>query len=207
MNIQTIEVESPFGVQVQHRFHYHDPVSDKLLIILPGRGYTVNHPVLFHLTYLALQNGFDVLPVQYGFQISGSLEPQQIPLLQEDVRLATEPVLERGYREICIAGKSLGSPLALDLAQMLDVEALSLILLTPVGAAMQANTGTRTLSIIGTADALYSADVVRVTDGKVTWRVFENLSHSLIDENDWRHSMRALEEILEACEMFLRGEL
>lgn len=206
MPVEIIPIESPFGLRVEQRFQYHEPASDKLLVILPGRNYTVNHPVLSYLAEMAYQNGYDVLPVQYGFQLSGSLEPHQIPLLQDDVRLSVEPVLKRKYSEICVVGKSLGSPLALDLAQIVDADEFSLILLTPIGAALQANPGVRTLAIIGTADALYNPDIIKATGGKVIWRVFEGLDHGLLKAADWRGSLGALEQIITACELFLRGE-
>ncbi len=207
MPVEMIPIESPFGLRVEQRFQVHEPASGRLMVILPGRGYTVNHPVLFHIADMAHAQGYDVLPVQYGFQLSGSLEPYQIPLLQEDVRLSVEPVLKRGYSEICVVGKSLGSPLALDLVQTLDADKLSLILITPVGAALQANPGVRTLAIIGTADALYAPDIVKLTEGKVTWRVLERLDHSLLAQGDWQHSLRSLEQIVLDCDLFLRGEL
>lgn len=203
MAVQFIEVESPFGVTVQNRFHYHEPATDRLMVILPGRGYTVSHPVLFHLDQMAYENGYDVLPVQYGFQISGDLEPAQIPLLQQDVQLATEPVLQRGYREICVAGKSLGTPLAIDLAKAVDAEIVSQILLTPIGAAMQTTADVRTLAIIGTADPLYVPELVD-NGGQTTWRVFDNLNHALIDEDNWRYSLDSLQEIIIACEAFIQ---
>ena len=203
MSLELIEVESPFGITVRHRFHLHQPQSDKLMVILPGRGYTVNHPVLSYVGQMAYENGYDVLPVQYGFQVSGDLDVSQIPLLQQDVQLATEPVLKRDYREICVVGKSLGTPLAIDLAQSVPAAVVSQILLTPIGAAMQPAGDTRTLAIIGTADSLYAPELVSDSQS-TTWRVFENLDHGLIDDSDWRYSLDCLNDIIAACETFLQ---
>ena len=202
MPSELITVDSPLGVTVKHRFQFHDPAADKLVIILPGRGYTVNHPVLAHLGLMAFANGYDVLPVQYGFQTSGDLDPTQIPLLQQDVQLATAPVLQRGYHEICVVGKSLGTPLAIDLAQSIEAAVVSQILLTPIGAAMQAAGDIRTLAIIGTADPLYMPEMVNDSPN-TTWRVFENLNHGLIDEDNWRYSIDCLRDIIATCETFL----
>lgn len=203
MSIELLTVESPFGVTVQNRFHVHEPEADKLMVILPGRGYTVNHPVLFHLDHMAYENGFDVLPVQYGFQVSGNLDPSQIPLLAQDVELATAEVLRRGYREICVVGKSLGTPLAVDLARRVEAERVSQILLTPIGAAMKTAGDIRTLAIIGTADPLYAPELVKNSD-TTTWRVYENLDHGLIDKDDWHYSLDSLQAIIAACEAFIR---
>ena len=203
MTIEVLEVESPFGVTVRNQFHHHDSDSARLMIILPGRGYTVNHPVLFHLGHMAFENGYDVLPVQYGFHAGGALEPAQIPLLQEEVQRATKPVLARDYSEVCVVGKSLGTPLAIDLARSLDVERVSQILLTPIGAAMQAAGDIPTLAIIGTADPLYAAENIQES-ATLTWKVYERLGHGLVDEADWRYSVQVLQEIIAACETFLK---
>lgn len=207
VEITTFVHTSPFGIEVTNPFFHHDPPSDRLLVLLPGRGYTTNHPLLFHLLYLALENGWDVLPVSYGFQASGGdFRPEQFPLLQQDVALAAEPALARGYRHLCVAGKSLGTPLAVDLARSAKTESVSLILLTPVSGVMQALDGIRTLAVIGTGDGLYSPDIVRLTEGDahVQWRVYEALNHALIVEDDWRASLAVLREIMDDCELFLR---
>lgn len=206
----TFRHTSPFGVEVSSPLFRHDPPSERLLIVLPGRGYTVVHPALFHLRYVALENGWDVLAVSYGFQNSdGDFRPEQFPLLQQDVALATAPALTRGYRQVCVAGKSLGTPLAVDLARGLKAARVSLLLLTPVSGVMQALDGIRTLAVIGTGDPLYSPEMVRLTEGDahVDWLVYEALNHALLVEDDWRASLAALGQIMDACEQFLREEV
>lgn len=207
VTIETLSYNSAFGVSVSLPFFRHDPPSDRLMVLLPGRGYTIDHPLLFHLRYVALENGWDALPVQYGFQVTGGdFGPEQLPLVQQDVALAVRPVLERGYRHLCVAGKSLGTPLAVDLAQSAGVEAVSQVLLTPIGGVMQAVGDVRTLAVVGTHDALYSPDIVRLTESSphITWRVFDDLDHALINRNNWRMSLQALHDIMLACELFLR---
>lgn len=206
--ITTISHESPFGLTVHNQFFHHQQGSDRLVIVLPGRGYTVEHPVLFHLRYMALENGCDVLPVQYGYQAAGrELKSEEWGYLPQDIALATAPVLARGYQHVCIAGKSLGTPLAIELAKTISAE-VSLILLTPIGAAIQAMTGlqhVRSLAIIGTNDSLYSPEIVAQTSAHVQWKVLEGLDHGLFIEDNWRVSIDALNSIMAVCEQFLRS--
>ncbi len=202
MPIESIRVASPFGVTVDQRFQVHEPRSDRLLVMLPGRAYLVSHPVLFHIGQMAYEQGWDVLPVQYGFQMGGDLGAGGESLLAEDVRLATAPVLRRGYREVCVVGKSLGTPLAMELARTADAGVVSRILLTPIGAALTPADGIRTLAVIGTADPLY-APALAVDTAATTWRVFERLDHGLVDEGDWRYSVESLAAIVGACEAFI----
>ncbi len=206
MPIESIRVESPFGVTVEQRIQVHEPRSDRLLVTLPGRAYLVSYPALFHIGQMAYGHGWDVLPVQYGFQLGGVLEAGQEPLLAEDVQLATSPVLQRGYRNVCVVGKSLGTPLAMELAMELAgtaaAESVSRILLTPIGSALAPADGIRTLAIIGTADPLYAPGLATDT-ATTTWRVFERLDHGLVDEGDWRFSIESLAAIVAACEEFI----
>lgn len=109
----TIPVESRFGVTVYNQLLVHDPASDRLLVMLPGKGYTCNHPVLYYLRQSAAALGYDVLSVEYGFQIANAeLDASTITFLQEDAEAALHPALKRGYRRVCIAAKSLGTALA-----------------------------------------------------------------------------------------------
>lgn len=207
VKVTTLTHASPFGVEVSSPLHQHDGPAERLLVLLPGRGYTVGHPLLFHLLHLALENGWDALAVSYGFQAAGGdFRPEQFPLLQQDVALATAPALARGYRQVCVAGKSLGTPLAVDVARSAKAEQVSLILLTPVSGVMQALDGIRTLAVIGTDDPLYSPETVRLTEGDahIEWRVYDGLDHALMVKDDWRASVAALRQIMGDCERFLR---
>jgi len=211
MSIQAhrIEVESPFGVTIRNPFFTHEPVADKLMILLPGRGYTNDHPVMHYVAKLGMQHGYDVLGVQYGFQVSGAdLTPDKLPLVQQDVWSTVKQALQRPYQRVVIVGKSMGTPLAVEVAKTLPPEKVSLILLTPIGDAMQDVGNLPTLTVIGTSDAAYSAAEVKAFEGSatVTWRVFSGLGHSLELTDDWQGSLKALGEIIAACEAFLRED-
>jgi hypothetical protein len=202
----TIEVESRFGVTVHHSLMTHDEGSDKLLIVLPGRGYTAEHPALYYLRKAAVQLGYDVLSVEYGFQAGRiDLTSENMPNLQNDVQAAVQTVLARGYGQICVAGKSLGTPLAVGLARTINDARVSLILLTPVAGATQMTGDLPTLAIIGTVDAAYSPELVQ-DEPHLTWHVYDGLNHSLEYKGDWRASLALLPEIIAACEAFLKAQ-
>ncbi len=202
-----LPVESRFGVTVYNQLLAHDPPSDKLLVVLPGKGYTCNHPVLYYLRRAALALGYDVLSVEYGFQVANAeFDATTVESLQEDAEAAVRPALARGYRRVCFAGKSLGTPLANELARGLRAETVSLLLLTPIGGAMQGLGSLPTLAVFGSADALYAPEIVAAFDGHptVTCRVFDGLNHSLEVKGDWHASLEVLPDIIATCEDFLR---
>src|SRR5512145_879276 len=114
----TIPVESRLGVTVPNQLLAHDPPSANLLVLLPGRGYTCNHPVLHYLRRAGIERGYDVLSIEYAFQVANrDLDADSLSSLPEDVMTAAQTVLPRGYQRVWIAGKSLGTPLAGELAR------------------------------------------------------------------------------------------
>jgi hypothetical protein len=200
----TIQVQSQAGVTVHNPFMYHDdPRSTRLTVMLPGRGYTCDYPVLYYLRRAAIKHGFDVLSIEYGFQAAHlDLDVQTTAYLQDDVLQAVAPVLQRGYEQVCIVGKSLGTPLAAELVKIVQVEDLSVILLTPIGGAFEGMDTIRALAMIGTDDAFYSPEMIAAFPN-IQWRVFDGLNHSLEVKGDWKASIAALGEVIATCEEFL----
>jgi len=207
VHTSTVKIQSQSGATTYNSLLYHDdPASSKLMIMLPGRGYTCEHPVLYYVRRMAVKSGYDVLSIEYGFQAAHlDLDAQSTPYLQDDVAQAVKQVMQPGYRHVCVVGKSLGTPLAAELARTLDVEQAALILLTPIGGALHGLGDIRTLAVIGTSDPLYSPEVVEAfrNNGSIEWRVFDGLNHSLEVNGDWKASIAALEHVISTCEMFL----
>lgn len=207
MSVQeVIPILSRFGVTTHNVLLKQDPASDKLLIMLPGRAYTCDFPLFYYLRSAAAQQGYDVLSIEYGFQVAHTtLDAPQAPDLVADITDTVRPVLARKYKHIVVAGKSLGSPLATNLVRSITDAAVSLMLLTPIGDSTTGIDNTRTLVIIGTADPVYSADQVAAFNNhpKVEWRVFEGLDHGLEVTDHWRESVGIMPEIIEACANFL----
>ncbi|MEZ4669457.1 MAG: hypothetical protein R3E39_16240 [Anaerolineae bacterium] len=204
--VSTITFESAFGSITHNLFLQHDPLSDKLLVVLPGRAYTFDFPALYHLREAALQLGYDVLSIEYGFQAGHKdFEATQSGFLMDDVMGVLTQVNMDSYKRVAIAGKSLGSPLAAELARSMSNVEMRLLLLTPIGGAVQGLGDIHTLAVIGTADPLYSADEVAGFEHHPTikWRVFEGLNHGLEVPSDWRGSLSVLPEIIGVCANFL----
>lgn len=201
-----IDVTTAEGVALRHTLTYHnDPISNRLLVLLPGRAYFVTSPVLHYLGKAGLSAGYDLLPITYGFQAA----PERVDGvgdLTAECRAALRKALERGYGEIVIAGKSLGSPVAAALAQEVDVKQVRLILLTPVMGAVDRAGDVDTLAIGGTADPLIDAQAIAdEARPNVQWRIFDGLDHGLEKDGDWRASIAALADVTAAGDAFLRA--
>ena len=208
--IKVLNVKVKAGVTVGHLFFTHEkPAANKLLVILPGRGYTRDYPLLYTLRMLAVEMGYDVLSTQYSFQA----HPHTVNFkavgwdgLQTEIDQALDALPKRDYTSICFAGKSLGTPLAMQLAQSHAAPDKRALLLTPIANAVQlAGEDMPTLAVIGTADSAYNADIIKadVRRDNVTWWVFDDLNHSLEHKSDWKASMAVMAEIMAICADFL----
>jgi len=195
----SIEVTTASGVTVDHQLIAH-AAPRGLLIILPGRGYTCDFPVLHYLRKAAADLGYDVLSVWYSFQIV-HVPDEQVTMQQlaAEVDQAISEVLKRGYTRVVIAGKSLGTPLAVLHAN----QAERLILLTPIGTAAQNVRSKPMLAVIGTSDPVYDPDLLDASDKNVQWMVLDDLDHGLEMAGDWDASINALHRITAACVEFL----
>src|SRR4051794_29526193 len=158
---EVIAIQSRFSVTTHSTLLKQESGADKLLVMLPGRAYTCDFPMLYYLRSAAVQQGYDVLSIEYGFQAAHTtFTPQQAPDLVADLNETLQPVLTRKYKQICVAGKSLGTPLAANLAHSITDASVSLLLLTPIGDSTKGLGNIRTLVIIGTADPVYSAEEI-----------------------------------------------
>jgi hypothetical protein len=218
VEVEQYPVDTPIGVRVNQLLIYQiEPVSRDLLVILPGRGYLRSHPVLHYLAMAALGGGYDVLALEYAFHTARGEIPAEwlMPdVLNAEIDAALDALPRRRYEDythVCIAGKSLGTPLAVTLAARRPASRTSLLMLTPVGGAMHMIGSLclllPTLAIIGTADAAFDSPAVAADDRPgITWRVFEGLNHGLESSGDWTASLEALRDITSVCRGFLDAQ-
>lgn len=201
-----IAVSSSAGVTVRNRWQRHEePASDQLLVMLPGRNYPCEAPLFWYLQQMALRRGYDVLSVSYGFWRAGKeLDWDAVAAeAAEAIRQATAA----GYRHVCFAGKSLGSPLARKFARETTGTEISLLLLTPLPQALQPAEGVRALAVIGTEDPVFAMPECQEARERadMEWLVLDRLDHGLNHPDGWEASMKALAQVIEACERFLTG--
>lgn len=203
MKVETILVDSHAGVAIPNKLYQPEQRNNRLLALIPGRGYLVSHTHL-HLTHmLGLQLGYDVLATEYGFQVARTdIELQHIPQLKTETEAALREALsQKSYDEVILVGKSLGTPIAAQLANDL-AEVSRTILLTPISGSTEIIASTPTLAIIGTADGSYDAEKAQNTEW-VRWKVYDGLAHSLLLRDNIHGSIPILADILREIETFL----
>ena len=181
--------------------------SDTLAVILPGIGYTIDRVTLEYSSELALKLGFDLLKVEYGFQVARkefNLE-KEFDIIVEETLEIVQNALSENYKNIVIIGKSIGTCVQNLLNDGIEGYNIENIYISPINKTVEMGIKENSLVITGTKDPLLSkenlekikdisgADLVTIKDG----------NHALNIEKDPIKSLRSQTEVIEFMEGFL----
>lgn len=199
-SVQPIEIPSYADVTIQNILA--GTGSSRLVVLLPGLGYTVDAPLFHYLRKIAWHNNCDTLSIKYGFQVAQSrYDPQYQGDITKESQQAIEVALKKGYSELVIVGKSLGTPMAAILANRFS-QTNKLLLLTPIRDSHTIAPNIETLAVIGTADPRYE-DGLAVNTKNLRWKVYEGLDHSLEVRGDMLASIDIMRDVMGECQQFL----
>jgi hypothetical protein len=166
-------------------------------LVLPGVGYTVDHPLLFWTCHVLADAGWQITLARWEIDPQARAEADAFVARAADALDVQAPPARRTL----VVAKSFGTYAA----QWAADRDLPGVWLTPIltdAAVVQALTVSTAPALLvgGTADELWQGDVAKAT-GK---RVLEvpGADHALHVHGDWRSSVRALQKCLESVERF-----
>ena len=193
-----------------------DDKSDKLAIVFPGFGYTSQMPVVYYTIRALLSSGKNVLSVDYHYNrkvdFRRASSEDRLRWVEADLMGVMEAVSNEGRFEITtLAGKSLGTrTIALLLQAHPDLASCHIIWLTPLLGdpllmSQIAEHSPKSLFVIGTNDSLYDEETLNTvgtqTGGNVL--VIEGGDHGLEVKDDTLSSVKAIQDMVAAIEVFL----
>lgn len=191
---------------------------DRLAILLPGLGYTLDMPLFYYAENFLIEIGWDVLRVEYAYNRRPEF-PSRAPaerarwLFTDTTAAFRAGLAQRDYGELALVGKSLGT---LAMGHLLTLPEptppVRAVWLTPLIGEGELRRqivrfGGPSLFVIGTADADYDpahlAEVRDATHGEAV--VVDGADHGMDIAGDPVESVRALERVVEAMVQFLRA--
>ena len=216
MNLSSLDAVGYKNQQVPNTFITQSGPSRHLGIILPGYRHSVDMPDLHYAGRILLEQGANVLRVEYAYARTNFMEQpeaEQDQWLSSDVFAACNAALsERPYEKITLVGKSLGT---IAMGHLLDdrrfqnaacVWSTPLLTLAWLCSRIE-QIRPRSLFIIGTADKFYKPDILkqlqRATKGGSC--IVEGANHGLEIPGDIPKSLSALNQIVKALQEFLGG--
>lgn len=215
-SIESLEIAGYRDEPVPNTFYRQEGETRHLGILLPGIRYTTQAPLLFYPGRLLLASGADVLQVEYAYSQKPEFESlpdaRQERWIFADVEAACQVALEqRPYQRLILIGKSLGT-LAMGYLLSSDIllDDVRAVWLTPLLRVERLYAEMRqwegpSLFVIGTEDPHYDpqrlADLQEATGGDTV--VVVGGDHILDVRGDLWESLRALEQVMRAIEVFL----
>ena len=187
-------IKSYWGVELSPRFI--DARSKKLCIILPGIGYCLDRSYLDYSKQLAKEIGYDVLEIEYGYQINRSefnIEKEFSIMVSESLEVI-DNAIEKEYKEILIIGKSIGTSVQSFLNKDLSGRFKNI-----------RNIESNSLVITGDKDPLLSiAHRVKIEKREdIESFIIEGANHALDIEGNVMKTVDALKESLEIEKDFI----
>lgn len=213
MELKSGEIKGFKGNIIHYLLIRQEEPRAQLAVVLPGAGYTAQAPLLHFATDIYLQQGYDVLTVNYRYNDAfyDDFTMEEISdAIRSDVAASIDQVLaEYSYEEFSLIGKSLGTiAMASELKRPIFCDAKA-IWLTPliqrpdVFDAMH-TLPNQALGFIGDEDPVY--DEERFTPLKsnpqLALRLVPGADHSLKLPGQTLASIELLKEIMSEIEKF-----
>lgn len=213
---KTLVITGFEGLPVPNRLLRPERAIDRLAVLLPGFGYTLDMPLFYYAENLLLERGWDVLRVEYAYnRLPGDASGWRVLLgerLLADAAAAWRAGRAQGaYSEVVFVGKSLGTQAMGHLLTAPDPpQRMRAVWLTPLLSIARlreqiAAFGGPSLFVIGTADEEYDAEaldaLIAATGGEAV--VVAGADHGMDIPGDPIASIRAMDQFVAALGRFL----
>lgn len=201
-------IKSYWGVELSPRFI--DVGGKKLCVILPGIGYCLDRSYLDYSKQLAKEMGYDVLEVEYGYQINRSefnIEKEFSIMVSESLEVI-DNAIDKEYEEVLIIGKSIGTSVQSFLNKDLSrrFKNIKNIYISPINKTLdEFNIESNSLVITGDEDPLLSiANRMNIEKrDDVESFIIEGANHALDIEGNIMKTIDGLKESLEIEREFI----
>ncbi|ASS68435.1 MULTISPECIES: hypothetical protein [unclassified Paenibacillus] len=210
MPMSWIHSPSAWGTDIRCRWIRREGAIS-LAVLFPGQGYSCEMPLLHYAGKSAMQEGDDLLLLEYGYQAArrepGPFE-DAIAAASADCAAVLRPLLER-YDRLAFIGKSVGTVVSSHtreaLAEDLRGKEFRHIFLTPIGPAIPSMLRDGGLVAVGTADPVFGPEDMRRTaaGNGVRLLAIDGGDHAL-ELPDVGQSLDILREIVSAVGMYLK---
>lgn len=187
--------------------------QDKLAVFFPGIGYTCDRSLLYYTAVLMKELGYEVVPVAYtGFPENVKGDAQKMrecySIAQDRAAEILRDINFSDYDDIVFVGKSIGTVVALTIANQFDLTVRS-VLYTPLLETfdlLPMGTGTNTSAVVfhGTSDQwARTPQIIAACDNHdVPLYLVGKANHSL-ETGDLNDDLRILKKTMQTVRGFL----
>jgi len=166
-----------------------------LIVLFPGKSYTVNHPLLYYAGFKYVANGYECKKVSYEERLD----------IAETVSVVLEQLKDINfseYKDVLFISKSLGTVVAGHVSEVLNINVRH-VYLTPIISTLPFICGGKNISVVaaGTADSFIDADILKEHCERegIRLELFEGADHGLEVSDDVDNNIDVLKRVIELC--------
>lgn len=206
LNEMVIQTNTDNGHVIDNRFYKHED-CDTLVVMFPGGSYTCERPLLHYMRKAAIENGFDVLCIEYGTAFKHlDFGDELFNVMAYELRKTILNVLNDGsYSRLVLASKSMGTVVAGMISREIEGYDIEHIFLTPIKRTLEYMNEHKNLVVTGTKDSLFpKVNYDHVNRENNQFLIVEDANHVLEIRNDLAGTINAHRDIILACDEFMK---
>ena len=202
-------MKSFWNVEINNKIINND--SNKLAVLLPGINYSTDRPLIDYSKRLAFEMKYDVLTIDYGFQIAKKAfnkDTQAHIIIDESIKVFNKALEEvnKKYKEVLLIGKSIGTVLQIYMQKEINKDVkIKNIYLTPIEKTFELGICS-SLVVTGTNDTWISKESVNsireINDVKLL--IIEGANHSLNIDGDILKTVDVMKTVINAEKEYIK---
>ncbi|MGL4343865.1 MAG: hypothetical protein ACRCTE_01570 [Cellulosilyticaceae bacterium] len=199
-------IQSHWGAELKGRFTSQQ--SNKLCIVLPGIAYLLDRSYLDYSKQLAVELGYDVLEVEYGFQVSRSAfdVPTEFDIMVEETLRVIDKHIKESYKHVLVIGKSIGTAVQIKVNEHLKEREVHNIAISPIDKTAHMGVLPNTLVVTSLSDPLLSPEALDKIDASgIEVVLIEGANHALDIAGDVIQTVSQLERVLQKEKEFIQN--
>lgn len=205
MRLETLTVPSFWKTEMKQKHYRLYEENRKLVVLFPGKNYPCNKPGLHFAGTSAIQSGYDLLVLEYGYQVARTnLDMNELERVIEDSYASVQRIISK-YNEVVFISKSIGTIVAGEVHGKLEIPIRHLFL-TPMKNTVQYVNKFNGLVVYGTNDEVFDYELAKQINIDTGREVIEipNANHSL-EANNVEGSIEILSKLVAIYINFLNS--
>ncbi|MEC0201797.1 alpha/beta hydrolase [Paenibacillus lautus] len=204
MKLEILTVPSFWKTEMKQKYYKLYEGNSKLVVLFPGKNYPCDKPSLHFAGTSALQSGFDLMVLEYGYQAARTnLDVNDLQRVIDESRESVQRIIGK-YNQVVFISKSLGTIVAGEVHGKLEIP-IKHLFLTPIKDTIHYINKFNGLVVYGTKDEVFNRELAdQINLDKVREVIeFPNANHSL-ETNNVEESMKILSKLVRIYLDFLK---
>ncbi|MBU5344364.1 alpha/beta hydrolase [Paenibacillus lautus] len=203
MKFEILNVPSYWKTDMKQKYIQLNDENRKLVVLFPGKNFPCDKPILHFAGTSALQSGFDLIILEYGYQAARTdLDVNELQRVIEDSHESVQRIISK-YKQVVFISKSIGTIVAGEVHGKLEIP-IKHLFLTPIKDTIHYINKFNGLVVYGTKDEMFNKEHANQINIDNVREVIEipNANHGL-ETNNVEESIEILSKLVRIYMEFL----